>query len=103
MDTFERVWAAARQIPPGRVASYGQLARMAGMPRSARVAGYAMHAAPEDVPCHRVVDRLGRLSDAFSPSGRDTHRLLLEMEGVGFLPDGRVDMARFQWTAGSSS
>ena len=97
MNTFEQIYAAARQIPPGRVATYGQLARLAGNPRMARVVGYAMHAAPADVPCHRVVDRSGRLSAAFLPAGRETHRLLLEMEGVPFLPDGRVDLALARW------
>ena len=97
MNTFERIYEAARSIPFGKVATYGQLARLAGNPRMARVVGYAMHAAPDGVPCHRVVSRLGELSPAFSPCGRDTHRLLLEMEGVGFLPDGRVNLKRFQW------
>ena len=98
MDTtFTRIYALARQIPFGRVATYGQLAALAGNPRLSRIVGCAMSAAGEDVPCHRVVNRLGGLSDAFHPMGRDTHRMLLEMEGVPFLPDGRVDLARCQW------
>ena len=98
MDTtFTRIYALARQIPFGRVATYGQLARWAGNPRLSRVVGYAMHDAPEDVPCHRVVNRFGGLSDAFSPLGKDSHRLLLQMEGVPFLPDGNVDLAHCQW------
>ena len=96
-NTFTRIYALARQIPPGQVATYGQLARLAGNPRMARVMGYAMGAAGRDVPCHRVVNRLGGLSDAFRPMGRDTHRMLLEMEGVPFLADGRVDLSRCQW------
>ena len=94
---FSLVWALTRQIPPGRVATYGQLARWAGNPRLSRAVGYAMHSAPADVPCHRVVNRLGELSPAFSPMGRESHRLLLEMEGVAFLPDGRVDLDRCLW------
>ena len=94
---FSRVWTLTRQIPAGRVATYGQLARWTGNPRLSRAVGYAMHSAPADVPCHRVVNRLGGLSDAFSPSGRETHRMLLEMEGVGFRPDGTVDLEHYLW------
>ena len=96
-NTFARIYRLARQIPPGQVATYGQLACLAGNPRMARVVGYAMGAAGRDVPCHRVVNRLGGLSDAFRPMGRDTHRMLLEMEGIPFLADGRVDLSRCQW------
>ena len=94
---FEEIYAAVREIPFGRVASYGQIARMAGNPRLARVVGYALHAAPSDVPCHRVVNRQGGLSAAFSPCGRETHRLLLEMEGVGLRKDGTVDLEKYLW------
>lgn len=94
---FEEIYAAVREIPFGRVASYGQIARMAGNPRLARVVGYALHAAPPDVPCHRVVNRQGGLSAAFSPCGRETHRLLLEMEGVGLRKDGTVDLGKYLW------
>ena len=96
-NTFETIYALARRIPFGRVASYGQLARMAGNARLSRIVGYAMNSAPADVPCHRVVNRFGELSEAFSPDGRQTQRLLLEMEGVGFTPEGNVDLARFRW------
>ena len=94
---IESIYALVRRIPFGNVASYGQIAAMMGAHRLSRVVGYAMHAAPEDVPCHRVVTKDGRLSDSFQPLGRDTHRMLLEMEGVPFLPDGRVDMERAAW------
>ncbi len=96
-STFAKIYALARQIPPGRVCTYGQLALLAGDPRWARVVGCAMHTAPADVPCHRVVNRQGMLSDSFFPDGKATHRLLLEAEGVGFLPDGRADVTRFLW------
>lgn len=97
MDTFARIYALTAQIPPGRVTTYGQLARLAGNPRLSRIVGCAMHAAPEGLPCHRVVNRLGGLCDAFSPTGQDSHRLLLEQEGVPFRPDGTVDLARCMW------
>lgn len=94
---FEQIYTIARQIPVGRVATYGQIARLVGNPRLARVVGYAMHEAPGDVPCHRLVNRFGGLSDAFAPFGKDTHRMLLEMEGVEFCLDGTVDLERFLW------
>ena len=94
---FPRIWALARQIPPGKVATYGQLARWAGNPRLARAAGYAMHSAPADVPCHRVVNREGRLAPAFAFGGTDAQRQLLEAEGIAVSEDGYVDMKRYQW------
>lgn len=95
--TFDRIYSLARLIPFGCVATYGQLARLAGNPRLSRIVGCAMHSAPADVPCHRVVNRFGGLCDYFQPLGRESHRLLLEMEGVGFLPDGNVDLTTYQW------
>ena len=59
--------------------------------------GYALHDAPQGVPCHRVVNRFGGLSDAFSPLGKETHRDLLYMEGVAFLPNGNVDLDHCRW------
>lgn len=95
--TFDRIYDLARRIPCGCVATYGQLARMAGNPRLSRIVGCAMHSAPADVPCHRVVNRFGGLCDWFQPLGRESHRILLEMEGVAFLPNGNVDLAAHQW------
>ena len=99
MESFyERVYAAARKIPKGKVATYGQLALLAGSPRASRVAGSAMAACRDpSVPCHRVVDRFGGTKTAFDDYAPGTQRALLEAEGVGFLPDGRVDLERFQW------
>ena len=99
---FERVYELVRQIPEGRVASYGQIARMLGEPRRARFVGFAMHASPGmagGVPCHRVVFKDGRLAPGFAFGGPDVQRSMLEAEGVGFLGDGRVDMGRFSWEA----
>ena len=100
-ETFEKIYAIARRIPRGRVCTYGRLAALAGNPRLSRIVGCAMHTVPPDVPCQRVVNRFGGLSDAFSPGGRETHRLLLEMEGVSFRPDGCVDMERHMWWGGT--
>ncbi len=99
---FERTYDMVRQIPEGRVASYGQIAAMLGEPRRARFVGFAMHSSPGvagGVPCHRVVFKDGRLAPGFAFGGPDAQRTLLEAEGVIFLPDGRVDMDSCSWEA----
>lgn len=95
--TFHDVWRIVSQIPAGRVATYGQIAFLLGHPRAARFVGFALHAAPSALPCHRVVSSSGRLSDAFEPFGRATHRQLLEMEGVPFSDSGSVNLSVCLW------
>ena len=99
MNSYARIYAVVRAIPRGKVATYGQVARLAGNPRLSRVVGYALHVNPdpEGIPCYRVVDRMGRTSKAFAFGGSDVQRALLEADGVQFLPDGRVDLAACQW------
>lgn len=95
---FGAFLAIVRQVPPGSVATYGQIARLAGMPRCARTVGYALAACTDaGVPCHRVVDRLGRTKTAFDTYGPGTQRALLEAEGVPFRPDGTVDLEQCLW------
>ena len=104
-QVFRAFYAVVRQVPAGRVTTYGQVARMAGMPRCARLVGYAMAACRDpSVPCHRVVDRLGGTKAAFDRLCPGTQRALLEAEGVPFRPDGTVDLARCLWqqSAGAS-
>ena len=110
----DAVYEVVRQIPAGRVASYGMVAGMVGRPRNARFVGYALHVNPEPgiipchrvvfkdgslAPCHRVVFKDGSLAPGFAFGGEDEQRRLLEAEGVAFLDDGRVDMARHTWEA----
>ena len=95
--TFQKVYELTARIPPGRVTTYGQIAVYLGNPRLSLIVGCALHAAPEGLPCHRVVGRDGHLSDAFQPLGRDSHRMLLEMEGVPFRLDGTVDLEKCLW------
>lgn len=95
--TFESVWRIVRTIPEGRVATYGQVAALMGNPRLSRVVGYAMGAAPGDVPAQRVVNRMGGLCGRFEPFGKASHRMLLEMEGVPFREDGTVDLDKCRW------
>lgn len=97
-DTFEKIYTVARRVPFGCVTTYGCIARLAGNPRMSRIVGCAMHTAPKDVPCHRVVNRNGDLCDAFQPMGRETHRILLEMESIPFTADGRIDLKKCLWT-----
>lgn len=99
MSVFDSVYDIVKKIPSGRVATYGQIARMLGNPRLSRVVGYALHAnpSPDTIPCFRVVNREGRTSKAFAFGGEDVQRALLQAEGVGFLPNGNVDLERFLW------
>ena len=99
MNAFEIIYDIVRKIPYGKVATYGQIARLAGNPRMSRVVGYAVHSAPDNVPCHRVVNRFGGMSDAFQPFGKETHRMLLEMEGVEFRADGCIVLEKYQWNS----
>lgn len=98
MKFFDQVYALVRCIPAGRVATYGQVARLLSQPHAARTVGWAMRGVPEgsDVPWYRVLNASGRIS---IPHPRDAkeqqHRL--EAEGIVFTPDGRVDLARFGW------
>lgn len=99
-DTHARIWAVVRRIPAGRVATYGQVAALAGFERQPRLTGYALSALPEGsaVPWHRVVNAEGRISLRSGLGGHDvTQRLRLEREGVRFDVGGRIALARFQW------
>ena len=92
MNTFEQIYLVVQSIPRGKVASYGQVARLAGNPRMSRVVGYALHINPdpEHIPCYRVVNRFGEVSSAFAFGGGNRQRELLEADGVRFDNDGRV-------------
>ncbi len=96
LSTFERIYDVVRSIPLGKVMTYGQVALLAGNPRWARVVGYALHKNPEPgvIPCHRVVNRNGRLAPGFAFGGTDAQRMLLEGEGVTFLENGLVDLEK---------
>ena len=100
MSRYERYYAVIRRIPAGRVATYGQVAALAGFPAHARQVGYALYALREGtlVPWHRVVNARGRLSlGAVIPEGDVEQRIRLEIEGVEFDADGRIDLERHQW------
>ena len=95
---FSAFYKIVRRIPAGKVATYGQIARLAGMPRCARTVGYAMAGCQDaSVPCHRVVDRFGGTKACFDTYAPHMQRSLLEAEGVLFRPDGTVDLDQCLW------
>ena len=99
MNSFEAIYEKVKLIPKGRVATYGQIAALAGNPRWSRVVGYALHVNPEPgvIPCHRVVDRNGRLSPAFAFGGVNMQAELLREEGVEVSEAGYVELDKYLW------
>ncbi len=98
--TYARIYAVVRRIPRGRVATYGQVARVAGLPGHARQVGYAMAALKDGmrVPWHRVINAQGAVSPRRAGPGAGVRqRQLLEREGVTFSPRGRVSLDRYGW------
>lgn len=97
-NSFELIYDVVRQIPRGKVATYGQVAFLAGNPHWSRVVGYALHVNPDPsaIPCHRVVNRFGEPSSAFVFGGANRQIELLQSEGVEFV-DSKVELSRFLW------
>jgi methylated-DNA-protein-cysteine methyltransferase related protein len=95
----ERVYAVVREIPHGKVTTYGRIARYVGAGRSARMVGYALHNCPEDVSevAHRVVNRIGELTGGWSWGHPAIMRGLLEDEGITFVDEYQVDLERHLW------
>lgn len=93
-ETFEKIYNVVKTIPRGKVATYGQVAFLAGNPHLSQVVGYALHSNPdpENIPCHRVVNRFGEVSKAFVFGGENRQRALLEKEGIVFNDEGKVDL-----------
>jgi methylated-DNA-protein-cysteine methyltransferase-like protein len=96
---FEQVYQLVRQVPSGKVTSYGSIARMLDHPRAARTVGWALHSLPEgsDVPWHRVINSQGRISTGGREHGANLQRALLEAEGVEFDESETVDWERYGW------
>ncbi|MBD0725648.1 cysteine methyltransferase [Flavobacterium sp. L1I52] len=96
---FEKVYVVARQIPYGRVTSYGAIAKYLGAARSARMVGWAMNASHsmDDVPAHRVVNRKGMLTGKFHFDGTNLMQQLLENEGVKVVNNQIVDFENYFW------
>ncbi|MDE5666850.1 MAG: MGMT family protein [Clostridia bacterium] len=96
---FERVYDVVKNIPEGKVLTYGDVARAVGAPRCARQVGWALHCNPQPgvIPCHRVVFSDGGLSKGFAFGGPEVQKALLEREGVAVSENFTVDLKKYRW------
>ncbi len=100
MNTYDRIYETVKRIPYGKIATYGQIATLAGLPRRARLVGYALfRVSPDsDVPWHRVINAKGEISESPFRDGNDyLQRALLEAEGIAFNPTGKINLSLHQW------
>lgn len=102
MGFFEEVYNIVKKIPVGKVATYGQIAKIMGQPRKSKMVGWALHSNPTPgvIPCHRVVNRKGELSGSFAFGGADVQKQLLEGEGINFSGQGIIDLQQYLWDTG---
>lgn len=102
MSFYDEVYKVVVQIPKGKVATYGQIARILCSPKASRAVGYALHFNPMPgiIPCHRVVGRDGRMADSFAFGGISSQAELLASEGVEFDEDYKVNLDKYQWEYG---
>ena len=98
----QRIWQVVTMIPRGRVATYGDIARHAGMPGAARRVGRALRGLPAGtkIPWHRVINAQGRIAVPAGNAARITQRRRLEQEGVTFYTDTRISLKRYRWLPG---
>jgi methylated-DNA-protein-cysteine methyltransferase related protein len=98
LSTHERIYWVVRQVPPGKVTTYGQVARIAGG-CTARMVGYALASSSDadNVPWQRVINSMGKISPHGAGFGSAMQRALLEEEGVRFDAQGRIDLSEFGW------
>jgi methylated-DNA-protein-cysteine methyltransferase related protein len=96
---FEQVYQLVQQIPAGRVTTYGQIARLLGLPHAARTVGWALQALPDgrNVPWQRVINAHGNISLGLREQGAAIQRALLEEEGIAFDRQGHVDLKVYGW------
>jgi methylated-DNA-protein-cysteine methyltransferase-like protein len=101
---YERIYRVVRRIPRGKVATYGQVASVAGLAGHARQVGYALHALPDgsSVPWHRVINARGRISPRSEPGYDRLQYSLLASEGIEFDESDRICLSRFRWMPRSS-
>ena len=98
-EKYQRFYQIICQIPPGKVATYGQIATLAGYHGQARQVGYALHASPEemDMPWQRVINAKGEISPRANPIEEEIQRQILRDEGIRFDSNGRIPLKKFQW------
>jgi methylated-DNA-protein-cysteine methyltransferase related protein len=99
---YEVIHATVRKVPRGRVATYGQIAELAGLEGHARQVGYALHNLPprSNVPWHRVVNAKGEISPRSAGDSHELQRMLLEAEGIEFDLRGKLDLKKYKWSGG---
>ena len=97
---FNAVYQVVKQIPKGKVATYGDIANLTGNPKMSKFVGFALHQNKSqfEVPCYKIVDRLGRLSKAYVFGGEDVQKTLLEKDGIK-VENGKVDLNIYRITA----
>ncbi|MFP6903708.1 MAG: MGMT family protein [Verrucomicrobiota bacterium] len=96
--SYQQIYDTVARIPEGRVATYGQIAQLAGYPRQARQIGYALAALETDeLPWQRVINAQGEISPRTNPDGELIQRILLEEEGLAFDDRGRISLPEYQW------
>jgi methylated-DNA-protein-cysteine methyltransferase-like protein len=106
LSPYQRIYRVVARIPRGRVATYGQVADLAGLARGARQVGYALAALRDDsgrIPWHRVLNARGETTTRYQPDFKALQRELLESEGVVFDANGRVSLQKYQWRGVESS
>jgi methylated-DNA-protein-cysteine methyltransferase-like protein len=91
------VYRAVQAIPPGRVSTYGQIARLISSPRAAQQVGWILHWGPKELPAYKVVNRFGGLAGGYTEGGRELHRADLEAHGYVVRPDYTVDLTQYLW------
>ena len=98
-EFFNRIYEIVKQVPYGKVITYGTVARLAGSPRASRQVGWALHNNPQPgvIPCHRVVFKDGSLTSGFAFGGMEIQKGMLLSEGVSFSEEFKVDMAKCLW------
>lgn len=99
-NTFEIIYAVVKEIPFGKVATYGQIAVIVGPGLPARIVGYALHGLPDgtDVPWHRVINSKGKISYSVTRNEHDgLQQVLLKQEGIRFTDDGIIDLKKYLW------
>lgn len=98
-SSYRKIYRVVQRVPTGRVATYGQVAALAGLPGHARQVGYALHATPDDLelPWHRVINARGEISRRQDAQFENIQTQLLAAEGVRPGTNGRIDLKRFQW------
>ncbi|MEL6438570.1 MAG: MGMT family protein [Cyanobacteria bacterium J06621_8] len=100
MSQYNLIYATVRQIPWGKVATYGQVADLAGLYGKARLVGYALFRVPiaDDIPWHRVINAKGEISYSNQRRGGDyLQKVLLEEEGIKFQSNGKIDLSKYRW------